>query len=409
MIRRLKIKIIAIVLGTLLIVFAAILLVLNLSVYRTSAYRVGTFMDTVVENDGFLFPPRGKPDLRHEGGIDQFRTPEMMRAGRFFYVKTDHNGKIIEMNLEMMFDFSNDDALNYILAAADSGRREGNIDSFRFLSAEKPYGRITVFAERSIEISLLEQLTGTSLWVAGAVSFILACLAVFLANWMVTPVKTAFDKQQRFISDASHELKTPLTIISANVDVLQNEIGDNQRLTHIKDQSDRMNSLVHSLLTLAKTDEDQPHLVFSKFNLSGAVLKTALEFESFAFEEDKLYSYNIDENISFIGDEQQIKQLTSILIDNAIQYSDTGGQINVSLRSEGGRPHMSVFNTGIGVPNEEYEKIFERFYRHDESRSRETGGYGIGLSIAEAIVKSHKGKISVSGEYGKWVCFNVIL
>jgi signal transduction histidine kinase len=224
---------------------------------------------------------------------------------------------------------------------------------------------------------------------------------------MTAPIKKAFDKQRRFISDASHELKTPLTIISANIDVLKNEIGENQRLTHIKFQSERMNELVLDLLSLAKISEGNTSIIRNKFNISGSVLNTALEFESRAFEEEKKYSYDIEENIEYIGDERQVKQLVSILIDNAIQYSDANGQIKVSLRTQGGYINISVFNTGTGVPENEKKKIFERFYRTDESRSRETGGYGIGLSIAEAIAESHNGKITVSGEYMKWIRFDV--
>lgn len=410
MIKKLQYKIIAVILGTLLLVFAAVLLVLNLSVYQTSANRSDEFMQAVVDNDGFMFPQRDSPGPgpgRFER--EPFSNPQMMRAGRFFYAKVSQNGEMIEFNLVMMFDFSEDDALDYVKSALNSNRNKGNIDSFSYLTAEKPYGQIVVFAERSIENLLLEQLNKTSLWAAIIVCLILAGLAVFLARWMVAPVQESFDKQRRFISDASHELKTPLTIISANVDVLQNEIGENQRIEHIKAQSQRMSGLVHDLLTLAKADEEQENIIRSEFNLSGAILNTALEFESRAFEEGKQYSFDIAENILYTGDEKQIKQLAGILIDNAIHYSDDNGQIAVSLNADGNHIRLSVFNTGIGVSNEEQEKIFERFYRVDESRSRETGGYGIGLSIAKAIVEAYRGKISVSGEYGKWVRFDVVL
>ncbi|MDR1134659.1 MAG: HAMP domain-containing histidine kinase [Clostridiales Family XIII bacterium] len=409
MLKRLKVKIVAVVLGTLLVVFAAVLLVLNLSVYQTSDNRAEEFMISVVENDGFSFPQRARPGMRRQGGHEPFGGPEMMKAGRFFYAKIDNAGEILELNLEMMFEFSKEDAQGFITSAADSGKLKGNIENYSFLKAEKPYGQILVFAERSIEINLLSHLTRTSLWAAGAVSLVLACLSAFFAKWMVAPVKTAFDKQREFISDASHELKTPLTIISANVEVLQNEIGENQRLSHIKAQSDRMNGLVHELLSLAKADEERTGLIRSEFDLSSAILNTVLEFESRAFEEGKQYLYSIDEGIRYVGDEKQIKQLAGILIDNAIRYSDAAGQVKASLLKEGGHSRITVFNTGIGVADEEHDKIFERFYRCDESRSRETGGYGIGLSIAGAIVKAHKGKMGVTGEFGKWIQFDVLL
>jgi len=411
MIRRLQLKIIAAVLGTLLLVFAAVLLVLNLSVYQTSRRRAEGFLSFVAENDGFHLPPRDTPQPMPAGGRrpGPLSSPEMMRAGRFFYVKVDQSGNIIESNFEMMFDFSADNALRYITTALNSGRAKGNIESLSYLAAAKPYGRILVFVERSIDLLLLEQLNRTSLWAAGIVCPVLLCLAFFLAKWIVSPVKTSFIKQRRFISDAGHELKTPLTIISVNADVLQNEIGANRHLTQIKAQSERMNGLVHDLLSLAKADEEQASIVMSKGSLSSAVLSAALEFESRAFEDGKSYSYDIAENIIYIGDEKQIRQLMSILIDNALTYSDAAGQINVSLSKDGNHSKISVFNTGIGVPDAERDKIFERFYRIDESRSRETGGYGIGLSIAKAITEAHKGKIIITGEYQKWIRFDVVL
>lgn len=410
MIKRLQLKIIAVVFGTLLTVFAAVILVLNLSVQQTSEKRAEDFMISVIENDGFFFPPRGTPNPRRDG----YRPnppdgQEIMRAGRFFYAKVDQNGNVLELNLDMMFDFTKEDAQDFIAAAWDSHKVKGSMESFSFLTADKSYGRIMVFAERSIEINLLEQLIKTSLWIAVFVSLVLLCLAAFLSKWMVGPIKAAFDKQRRFISDVSHELKTPLTIIGANVDVLQNEIGDNQRLTHIRAQSERMNGLVHDLLALTKADERPRGVLADEFNLSSAVLNTTLEFESRVFEERKQYSYDIAENVMYTGDKKQIRQLLSILIDNALHYSEVKGQIKVSLCTENNCAHVSVYNTGIGVSDEERSKIFERFYRTDESRSRAAGGYGVGLSIAKAIVDAHKGKITVSGEYGKWIRFDVKL
>ena len=410
MIRRLQYKIIAVILGTLLIVFAAVLLVLNLTVYQTSVKQAEDFMASVAENDGFLFPPMSRPGSGPpDRGRAPFGSPQMMRAGRFFYAKLDPDGHIAELNLEMMFDFSRSEAESVVSAVYESGQTKGDRDNFRFLSAEKPYGCILVFAERSIEMGLLDNLTRASLWAAGVASLILVCLAAFLAQWMVRPVKSAFDKQRRFVSDASHELKTPLTIIGANLDVLQNDIGENQWITHSKTQMERMNALIHSLLLLAGTDEGQTGRMAGEFSLSSAVLSVALEFESLAFEEGKKYEYHVMDNIYYNGNKMQIRQLVSILLDNAIRYSDANGQIDVSLNADNGHKHISVFNTGVGVPNNERDRIFERFYRIDESRTRETGGYGIGLSLAEAIAHAHKGKITVSGDYGKWIRFDLTL
>lgn len=447
MIKQLTVKIVAVVLGSLFLVFAAMLLVLNLSAHTASVKSAEEIMLSVVDNDGFLLPPQGRPaDWTEALPADQpedspmnrpedfppggsFGQPNMMRAGHLFYVRIGPNGELLELNLDMMFDFTAADAQDFLTQALNYGKEKGDIDSFHFMAADKPYGQIIVFMERSIEMQLLDHLTQTSLWAAGLTAIILAFVATLLAQWMAAPIKSAFDRQRRFISDASHELKTPLTVISANVDVLQHESGDNLRLFHIKSQVERMSGLVHGLLTLARTDEGTTDVIFNEFNLSTAILNSILEFESRAFEEGKQYSYEVEDNLLYRGDEKQLKQLVGILIDNAIRYSGNDGLIKVTLRQESGRIsrskrlrarlesrgisnsrlHLSVYNTGTGVSDDEQDKIFERFYRSDESRSRETGGYGIGLSIAKAIATAHKGKISVSGEYGQWVRFDVLL
>ena len=410
MIRRLRLKIVAAIFGTLLVVFTAVLLVLNLSVYLNSVRRADEFMMSVVENDGFNFPPQMSMVDRLNGySINIYDSSEIMRSGRFFYVKIDQRGMVFDYNLDMMFDFDVSEIVNFLDIALSSGQEKGSIQNYSYVVAVKPYGYIVVFAERSIEINLLRQLTTTSLWVAGVAGLLLLGLTAYFSRWMVQPVQTAMDNQRRFISDASHELKTPLTIINANVDVLRNEIGDNPRLSHIKAQSDRMTGLVYDLLTLTRADEGQGQLLASDIDLSALVLNTALEFESRVFEAGRQYSYNIKENIRFTGDAKQIKQLLGILLDNAINYSDAAGQIAVSLQPEGSQARLSVFNTGLGVPDDQRTRIFERFYRIDQSRDRETGGYGVGLSVAQVIVEAHKGKISVTGEYGKWIRFDVLL
>jgi signal transduction histidine kinase len=417
MIRKLRIKIVAVVLGSLLIVFAAVIVVLNSSVSRAAGGRIDEAMERIAENDGFvsiISISSSSPDgVQGEGVIGIGGGPPdtamMMRSGRFFYVKVDQGGNIIEANLDMMFDFSYGNAAEYAEAALKKGRAEGSLGNYVYLVREKNYGKIVVFAERSIELWILDRLTKISLLVAGVTGLALFGLAFFLARWMTAPVKTTLEKQRRFISDASHELKTPLTVISANADVLENEIGGNRRLTQIKFQTGRMGELIRELLTLAKADEGRADFVKSEFALSDAVLGTTLEFESMAFEEGKAYSFDVTEGLTYVGDEAQIKRLSGILIDNAIKHSDERGRINVTLDRDGARINLSVFNTGVGVPDADRGKLFDRFYRSDESRSRETGGYGLGLSIAKSIVDEHKGKRFVTGKYGEWTRFTVLL
>jgi signal transduction histidine kinase len=410
MIKKLRIKLILVITGALILIFGTVFLTLNLSVYSASERESERFMQMIADNDGLFLPGGGgflgNPDnqLRYPG-----INPESISARRFFYVKINTNNTVLESNYDMMFDFSENDATEYINEALASNNNTGTIGSFSYLIEDKHYGRIAVFAERSVEMGMLSRLTETSLIVAGISCVLLLGLSFLLSKWMVKPVESAFNKQRRFISDANHELKTPLTIISANVDVMQNEIGYNPRFEPIRTQLARMNKLIHNLLILSKTEEADFYIVHRQFDLSKTVLNTVLELESLAFEEGKDYEYEIIDGISFTGDEDKFKQLLTILIDNAIKHSDADAKIRIILKEKSGKPHLSVYNSGTGIPDAERGKIFDRFYRCDDSRTRETGGYGLGLSVAKAVVDAHKGKIRVIGEYGKWVEFIVVL
>ena len=256
---------------------------------------------------------------------------------------------------------------------------------------------------------MLDRLIKTTILI-GSVSFILlSVLVVFLSRKSIEPVQKAFEKQKQFISDASHELKTPLTIISANADVLAGEIGDNKWLNYIQSQAYRMSLLVNDLLNLTRLENNSADMTFSEFNLSQAVLNTALPFECQAFEAHKIFNVDVEKNITIVASERHCKQLFAIFIDNAIKHSDENGEIKVSLKKSGDKKIFSVYNTGSGIRDDEKEKIFERFYRSDDSRSRSTGGYGLGLAIAKSIIDYHKFKLSVENIQGKYIKFIITM
>ncbi|MCC8123100.1 MAG: HAMP domain-containing histidine kinase [Oscillospiraceae bacterium] len=414
MIRKLRMKIIAVIMGALILVFALILIMLNVFMQSDSNRFTDEQLQAVIVQDGFAFSPgNGDGGIRAGGAKDVAAAPapnhDFSRIGSIFYVRLDVDGNILEINAERMFDFSTDTAEEYALAVLDSGKTSGTIGEFRYLAAEKNYGTIIAFSQRSIEARLLSQLIQSSLWMALIACVVFFFFSLFLSKWVVGPVNASFEKQRRFIADASHELKTPLTIIGANTDVLEGEIGGNDKLYQIRSQINRMNSLIQALLSLARADEGATQMVMSRFDLSKAVRNTTLEFESHAFEEGKALSYDVQDALFYTGDEVQIRQLIAILIDNGIKHSNAHGQVQVALHQVGGHILLSVYNTGAGIPEGEREQIFDRFYRSDVSRSRETGGYGLGLSIARAIVSAHKGKITVESATGQWARFLVTL
>ena len=217
---------------------------------------------------------------------------------------------------------------------------------------------------------------------------------------IVKPVNETFEKQKQFISDASHELKTPLAVIEANADVLENEIGKNKWLTYIQNETESMDKLINELLVLAKNENVDDIRCYEKFNLSNQIETSILMFESMAYEKQVKIVTNIKNDIFINGNKQDIEHVVSILLDNAIKHSESCKEIEVQLKKEKNSIILQVKNYGEPIPEEQQERIFERFYRVDKSRNRNEKRYGLGLAIAKSIVEKYNGKIKVECKDG---------
>lgn len=345
--------------------------------------------------DNAVQPLKNEPIPKTLGSID------------FFILMADKSGNFIaSLNNEVL---STDTAQKYVSAIMNEGAVNGMLNSYQFCSSEKGNGTIMVLTDKSSELDMLDNLSRTSVLIGIIAFIVLSVIAFFLSKKSIEPVKVAFEKQKQFISDASHELKTPLTIISANADVLSEEIGTNKWLTYIQAQADRMNVLVNDLLNLTRLENNTGDFIKCDFDLSKAVENTVLPFECRAFEENRKLEIDIQDGLTVNGSERHIKQMAAIFIDNALKYSDENGTVKVSLSRVGDKNVFSVFNTGTGIKETEKDKIFERFYRSDDSRSRMTGGYGLGLPIAKSIIDKHKFKVSIDNHEGHSICFNVTM
>lgn len=336
-----------------------------------------------------------------------FPVPKSMGSIEFFVIMADKNGNFLASLNNDELDSSV--AQQYVSAILKNGASCGMLNSYQFCRLDKSNGTVMVFTDKSAELDMLDQLMHTTILI-GIISFaLLSVLAFFLSKKSIQPIKIAFEKQKQFVSDASHELKTPLTIISANADVLTDEIGENKWLTYIKAQTARMNVLVNDLLNLTRLENNTSDFIFSEFDLSKAIENTALPFECQAFEDNKTFNIDIQEGLTVNGSERHIKQMAAIFIDNALKYSNDGGSVQITLSAQGDKKTLSVFNTGCGIRDDEKNKIFERFYRSDDSRARTTGGYGLGLAIAKSIIDKHKFKVTVDNVEGVSIRFNVIM
>ena len=327
---------------------------------------------------------------------------------RYFCVEIIGN-KVVNLQTENNPTVSDTVALRYATEVFGAEEGFGYIDQYMYRLTRQGDRTMMVFLDFQKELDDTVTVASVSLLI-GFITLIVILIPVYwLSKWAIKPIAVNMQKQKQFITDAGHELKTPLAIISANTEVLEMCEGENEWLSSIKDQTVRMDGLVRNLVTLAKADESKIKRQTARFNLSEAVADTASGFETSAKHAGRNFAVNITPDIQFRGEESEIRQLISILCDNAIKYSDEQGIISLNLYKNGKNIIIDMYNTCEHVDPESVNRLFDRFYRTDESRSRETGGYGIGLSIAKAIVTRHKGKIRAFTNGTTAITFKIIL
>lgn len=333
-----------------------------------------------------------------------------------FNLETDNKGNII--NSFSRFDMDEEfyqSAKNEALSGrADIGKFKLDGNYWTYMRMSFAGGYKIVFLDITKQQGILTSLIYTFLLVALIMLIVIYFISRFFANKSIKPIQEVFDKQKQFIGDASHELKTPLAVINTNVDVLlsngSEDINSQSKwLYYIKSEVERMSKLTNDLLYLAHMDSSESKVIFTSFDLSEAVENVILTMEASIFENELSLEYNIEPNIIIKGSIEQIKEVVMILLDNALKYTNEKGRINVSLKRSHNYAALSVTNTGKGISQEYIEKIFDRFYRIDKSRSRNSGGYGLGLSIAKAIVDQHGGKIHVKSVLDQSTSFDIDL
>lgn len=234
-------------------------------------------------------------------------------------------------------------------------------------------------------------------------------LVVIFSRIVFRPVEESIRKQKRFITDASHELKTPLTIIDANTEVMEMESGESQWTKSTRKQIVRLSALVQQLVTLTRLDEDRGLEEKTEFDFSDTVEDVVQPYEAPAQVQGKNLQLTVKPGIIYRGNEKSIRQLLGILMDNAMKYSSENAEISVSLKKKGKKILLEIYNDAEDLPEGRLDILFERFYRLDSSRNSSTGGSGIGLSVAQAIVQAHKGKITAENKTGKGLDIQIIL
>ena len=297
------------------------------------------------------------------------------------------------------------------------GRRPAACTSLglRFQREQLPDGRVRIaFSDLSWERASLTRLMVNSLLIGAAALAVFFAISLFLARLSLKPVERAWTQQRQFVADASHELKTPLTVILANTGIMAAHpdatvASQRKWLGYIQEEAQRMKELVEDMLFLAKHDGAERPKDSRTVNFSDLVTGCVLRFESVAFERQVELTSDIQPGLSVSGEPDSLERLVMILLDNAVKYAGERGQVDVSLSRRQERAVLTVRNTGEPIPPEHLEHLFERFYRADGSRSRKEGGYGLGLAIAQTIVQSHRGQIEVRSSREEGTVFTVTL
>ena len=430
MIKKLRRKLVLTSMVSLLLV----LLIIEGSVGFLNYHKIATDADKILQileqNDG-RFPKTNPAEEAGDVGVDEetaisgkrkqiLRKPdgkngimskEMPYESRFFSVVLKTDGETVVVDTGKVASVDTSTALEYAKSVWNSGKQKGFMEEYRYLvckTEEDSEVRI-IFLDRERELSNFQNLLTT-----GLVVTILGLCAVFVLIWIfsayiIKPFVENYEKQKRFITDAGHELKTPLTIIDADAEVLEMDLGENEWLSDIQSQTRRLADLTNDLILLSRMEENREEKIMVEFPFSDMVEETVNTFQAVVRTQNKILTSEITPMISLYGDDKAIRRLVTILLDNAVKYSDEGGKISLQLKQEKKRIILSVYNTTKTISRKQLEHLFDRFYRTDSSRNSRTGGYGLGLSIAAATVEAHKGKITATTVDEKSLLITVIL
>lgn len=385
-------KIVAAIMSVMTVLLLGTLAVIYLTSYCEMRYE----NDQMLERHAQTYVLHAESELPFPQPIDPGKNPfddrPAFRLATFYSVAVSDDGRILATDSGNNALYSEDFLQIQAKKAIDSGKKRGMKGNLLYLVAQKQGYKLVVFMDNTIVQERMTDLLRNTL-IFGSVTLVAVFfLAMYLAKKIVRPLEESYLRQKQFISDAGHELKTPVSVIGANAELLRRELGENQWLANIGYENERMGSLVKQLLDLAKT-ENVP-IVTACVDFSRLVSGEILPFESVAFEKGLTLNADIAAGISVDANADTLRQLVSILIDNAIDHSARGREVAVHLRQEHGWAKLSVVNDGAPIPKERREHLFERFYRVDEARS-DNGHYGLGLAIAKAVTDAHKGKIAV--------------
>ena len=323
----------------------------------------------------------------------------------YFIVQVNGNGDVIK-TIGSYFDLSDKEDIQQIVTAAFQSEQEiGKLhnQNLRYLKNDSPIGTTLVFADTTTEATTMRNLVYSCILIFLVAAAVFLGISILLSQWAIKPVATAWNRQKQFVADASHELKTPLSVIMGNAELMQNddfrEDTCKEHAGNILTMTYQMRSLVENMLEMARLDNGQLKTSFDTVDFTQLVWDAVLSFQLLYEEKEMILTSNIQDGISLQGSEQHLFQVLDVLLDNALKYSTPKGTVSVTLSHNGRTCLLTVSSPGEAFSKEDLQNIFKRFYRGDKARSC-NGSYGLGLSIAESVVHSHKGKIKAHSNGG---------
>lgn len=396
MIRKLKIKYIVLALSSLLVLLSFIVAGMNILNYNEVVKEADTILSVLPQSRGGDLLP-GAENLELDKPLPPGMSPEIPFESRFFSVSINQNGEITATDTSRIYAVDNEIAAQYAESAMKKSGNSGFVGDFRYIRVTENGGTRITFLDCGRKLALFRNFATFSVGISLSGYAVIAVLVCFFAGRFIRPVAESYEKQKRFITDAGHEIKTPLTIIGADVDLLKMDYGENEYLDDIENQVKRLSGLTGDLVHLARMEESQKSMQMIEFPASEIIRETAAPFQTLAKSQNKELVLQIQPEQSLCGNEKSVSQLVSILLDNALKYSPEGSTIRLNLEKQGRKLILKVGNPCLTpITEEDLHHVFDRFWRADPSRNSETGGHGIGLSMAQAIVTAHGGKITAT-------------
>ena len=347
-----------------------------------------------------------KKENTEEEDVRQNMSPETPFETRFFTVKLNTDGTVTATNTAKVVAVDDALAQKYAKEVFEGKKDSGYLSTYRFMRSNSGDGVICVFIDANRELESVRSFVLSSVFITIMGILMVFILVVLLSEVALKPIIESYEKQKRFITDAGHEMKTPLTVISANTEIIEMESGDSQWTSGIKNQVSKLAALTEKLVILSKMEEGVK-LEVNEFSLSEALFDTCDQYKSIAMSGGIDFEVTIAESVTMMGNEGEIRRCVSLLLDNAFRYVNKGGQVELKAQKMANGVEIRLSNTTDGVQKGSLDRWFDRFYRTDLSRNSSTGGSGIGLSVVKAIVHAHGGSVKAVSQDGVKVEFTI--